>query len=94
MRHYVLQSVSVLDPNYVSLMIARVARLSTAGADMAYPADADLVGRHSFLNDLTSYALSRAGFYQGTGRSITLRRNTLCWPDTYFMTTWEKCHLG
>ena len=35
-RHYVLQSVSTLDPNYVILMIARVARLLTKGAHMAY----------------------------------------------------------
>ena len=52
-KHYVLQLVSILDPNYVILMIARVARLSTAGAEMAYPADAALVGRHGTVSSTT-----------------------------------------
>ena len=61
-RHYVLQSVSVLDIIYVILMNARVARLSTARAHMAYLADAALVGRRvSFLVDLIFHALYRAG---------------------------------
>ena len=75
-RHYVLQSVSVLDPIYMILINAHVARLSTAGAHMAYPADAALVDRHdSFFNDLIFHVLALScmhHFYQGNGRSITL----------------------
>ena len=36
-------------------MIARVARLSTAGAHMTYPIDATLVGRHGTVSSTTLF---------------------------------------
>ena len=88
-RHYVLQSVSVLDPNYVILIIARVACLSTAGAHTTYPADTVLVSRHdSFLKELIFHALSSAGISsnkESTGLSHCDGKR----PDGLTLTPWQ-----
>ena len=89
MNHYVLQSVSVLDPNYVILMNARVARLSTAGAHIVYPADASLVGLHdSFLNDPIFHALSRAGI-STIKEPVGLSRSDEKHLDGLILTPWR-----
>ena len=57
-----IATVSVLDPIYVILMNAPVARLSTARAHVVYSADVALVDRHVTVSSTTSFfVLSGAG---------------------------------
>ena len=59
-RHCVLQSIFISDQNYVTLMNARVACLSTGSHGLSYRRSSGRSAQHSFLNNLIFHALSQA----------------------------------